>query len=73
MTRILSGLHTLRVISPYPNGLPDGSNIVATKEGFIIFYSDFVFENVLCVWIILQFNFCVATYRLFQLYYSVHS
>ena len=49
MIGILSDLHNLRVISPCPNGLPDESNIVATKEGSIIFYSDFVLENVLYV------------------------
>jgi len=45
----LSDLHNLQAISPCPVGLPDGSNIVATKEGSIIFDSDFVLKNVLCV------------------------
>jgi len=49
MTGNLSDLLNLRVISPYPVGLLDGSNIVATKEGSIIFGSDFVLENVLYV------------------------
>jgi len=48
MIRNLSHLHNLRAISPCPVGLPDGSNIVATKEGSIIFDSHFVLENVLC-------------------------
>jgi len=45
----LSHLHNLRAISLCPVGLPDESNIVATKEGSIIFGSDFVLENVLYV------------------------
>jgi len=49
MTGNLSNLRNLRAISPCHVGLPDGSNIVATKEGSIIFGNDFVLENVLYV------------------------
>jgi len=49
MTRNLSDLHKLRAVSPCPVGLPDGSNIMATKERSIIFGSDFFLENVLYV------------------------
>jgi len=49
MTGNLSNLRNLRVISPCSVGLLDENNIVATKEGSIIFGSDFVLENVLYV------------------------
>jgi len=73
MTGNLSDLHNLRAISPCPVGLPYGSNIVATKEGSIIFGSDFVLENVLYMSRLSCNLISVTTYRSFQLYYPIYS